>query len=199
MIEAACPYCLKILSNVPKRKFKCPYCAKDIYVRAKQALFESHLLSEEESQVVDWFNKLQGYGFTRDDFRRKKEELAKKFKIKPPLRDIIWGLFQEAIMKNADSYHFLSIINYEMAVFLDEEGKNPFHCLYESKKMQLLNYKGTQKVKIISINDRITCHSCKNLNGKIFAIEDALNGMPIPPKDCPFCRCRYVSADFEHI
>lgn len=193
-----CPYCNNTLPKIPKRKLKCPHCGKDIYIRSKQNLFDSQFLTEEAARTVDWFNKLLIYGFTQDDFFKKKDELAQKFKTAPPSADIIWGLFQEALIKNANDYHLLSVINYDMAIFLDEEGKNPFYCFHESKKMELMNYKqkGTQKIKILSINDSISCNSCKKLDGKTFLIDDALNSMPIPPKDCPFCRCRYITANF---
>lgn len=193
-----CPYCNNTLPKIPKRKAKCPYCKNDIHVRSEQDLFDSQLLTEKDARTVDWFNKLLIYGFRRDDFFRKKDELTQKFKTAPPSTDIIWGLFQEALLKNANDYHRLSVINYDMAIFLSEERKNPFYCLQESKKMELINYKqkGVQKIKILSINDSISCNSCKNLDGKTFLINDALNNMPIPPNDCPFCRCRYIAANF---
>lgn len=197
ILTAYCPHCRRSLEKPPSKKSKCPFCSKSIFVRKKQILFNSFFLTEQEAQAVDWFNQISVYGFTSEDFVKKQNELAKKFQHSPPPLDIIWGLFNLAIVKNCNDPSILSLINYQMAMFLDDEGKNPFECLYESKKMQLIHFKemGARKVKVLCIKDRSTCVYCEGVDGKIFPINTALELMPIPPKNCSFCRCRYLGAD----
>lgn len=134
-----------------------------------------------------------------EDYFRKEQELLGKFKKMPPLADIIWGLFNEAVVLKSNDLHVLSMIYFQMAEFLDEEGKDPYPCLHDHIKTQLLHdqQNGVKKVKIIAIMDRNTCSFCKELDGKTYLIDDALKKMPIPIKGCPFCRCRYVGADYE--
>lgn len=84
-----------------------------------------------------------------------------------------------------------------MALFVDEEGKNPFECLKLSAEMKLRCFKIYKytHVKILSIGG---CDSCKRLNGKAYTIDEAIEKMPIPNKNCSycfnkysFCRCAY--------
>ena len=181
MTQRLCPYCHKALKKNPKRKSKCPHCSQYIFVRSRQNLFTGSLLTEEQARAVDWFYITAGYGITKEIYFKKKMELSKKFAKESSYSDIIWGLFNDAIILNSDDYHILSMIYYQMAIFLEEEGKDPFPLLQDHIKMQLLGYqkKGAKKVKIMSIDDRITCDDCKKLDGKIMTVEEALKRMPI--------------------
>jgi len=88
-----------------------------------------------------------------------------------------------------------------MAQFLNKRGKDFFHLLQQSKKMELLYYKkmGMDEVEIIAC-----CPSCKKLEGKSIKIDDALKNMPLPYKNCTnilynkkrgFCTCIYSASN----
>lgn len=192
--EPICPSCKKTLNKRPTRKTRCPSCGNDIYVRSKPMVFSSTLLTKDESMAVDWLNKLEYHGIGQKDYIDKREELTKKFGRSPKPTDIIWKLYngriQEAI--KSGNLRLLKGLNWEMARFLYEEGKEFIGCLQESQKMHLMEYKQqrVEKVRIISGGG---CPACINII-KVLAIDVALKEMPIPVKDCTkgWCSCRYI-------
>ena len=197
-ISVTCPYCKSLLDKAPKRKKKCQHCNKNIYVRTKQDLFDSNLLTKEDAIAVDWIKSLE---VTKNEFLNKKAELEKKFNGNVKSTDVVWGLFNEHITKTTD-YHSLGMIYFNMALFLYEGGGEFFKELQESAKMDLMRYgQHTQKVKILATSE--SCKACKKQDQKVITIEDALKEMPIPCKDCTYelsgsgnlgwCRCTYVA------
>ena len=99
------------------------------------------------------------------------------------------------------------MIYYEMALFLNKEGKDCFSVLQQSAKMNLMKFKQAgvvEKVRILTVGED-SCKACRLLENKVFTIEEALEKMPIPCKECThklydekkgFCRCSYL-AEFE--
>lgn len=97
----------------------------------------------------------------------------------------------------------MSMIYYDMALFLNEEGKDYRLPLQQAAKMKLLSFKKEgviEKVEISSGGEG-TCEACNQLDGKIFPIEDALKKMPLPFEKCTnsmehgnpgFCMCMYL-------
>lgn len=206
--EPICPYCKKILNQRPKRKMKCPSCGNDIYVRSKPRVFSTTLLTKDESMAVDWFNKLEYQGIEQWDFINKREELTKKFGKSSNSTDIIWGLFNQLVLKANDPAS-LKLIYYEMALFLYQEGRDFFDVLQDSAKMRLVEYKQSgiiKKVKVTTVSD--SCAECQKLKNQIFTIDEALEKMPIPIRNCThqikdgqpgWCRCIYVAEfDFDN-
>jgi len=120
-------------------------------------------------------------------------------------RDEKWRRFNEKLeklMKENDLFG-LAITYYEMADFLNKEGKDNKHLRkigYQIKlKLQpkeLKSYTDSGvlgKVEILACKD--SCDACKNLNGKIFSIKEAELKNPIPVEDCIHkygCRCVYL-------
>jgi len=202
-LEPVCPYCRKVLDRKPQRKTKCPFCNNDIYVRPKQKLFSSTLLTKEDALAVDRLKYLENFGFKGNDFINKRRELSKKFGKEAKSTDVIWGLFNELILKTED-LHSLKMIYYEMALFLNKEGKDCFTVLQQSAKMELMKFKQEgfiKKVRILTAGED-SCEACQRLGNKVITIEEALEKIPIPCKDCTrklydekrgFCRCCYVA------
>jgi hypothetical protein len=147
-----------------------------------------------------WLNILYSYGINEKDISNTSQQLFKKFGKEPNDNDIIWSLFNQVVLKTRD-YQTLKMIYYEMALFLNEEGKDFFHVLQQSKRMELIVYKqrGVKKVEILAASN--SCEHCQKLNGKILTINEALEEMFIPCEECThiisvahrgFCRCCYV-------
>jgi len=201
--EVVCPYCKKVLEQKPQRKKKCPFCNNDIYVRSKQNIFSSTLLTKEDAMAVDWLKNLQNFGIKDNDFINKRRVLSKKFGKEAKSTDVIWGLFNELILKTKD-LHSLKMIYYEMALFLNQEGKDCFSVLQQSAKMELMEFKQEgfiKKVRILTAGED-SCEACRRLENKVFTIEEALEKMPIPCNECThklydekrgFCRCCYLA------
>ena len=190
-----CPYCQNILEKKPSRKTSCPFCKKHIYIKS------SKLVTEEEAKAIE-----QKWKFTHDlaklkisekEYDDHKAKLAKKFGFEPIFFDVAWDLLNARALRLAKSRNFnnLGILYYEMARFLNEEGKDFFHVLKQSKEMELEHLKtmGVKKVEIMCGPG--ACPSCLKLDKKILAIDEALKIMPVPNKDCTnvlydnFCRC----------
>jgi len=197
--EATCPYCNKILEQIPQRKKQCSFCKKYIYVRNRK------LVTEDDAKKFDWLKRLGEYGVVEQDFEVTKAQLSEKFKEEPSDQDIFWSLFHQLIKKNRNDLQTLKMIYYEMALFLNESGKDYFTALQLSHKMDLMYYKKRgiiNKVKIITCGTG-SCEQCQLLQDKIYSIEEALEKMPVPNKNCTkimfdknrgFCKCCYVAS-----
>ncbi|MCX6662578.1 MAG: hypothetical protein NTY91_08540 [Euryarchaeota archaeon] len=153
---------------------------------------------------IDWLKILGGYGVVEQDFEIAKVQLTEKFKQEPGNQDILLSLFQQLIEKNKNDMQKLKMIYYEMALFRNEQGKDCSTELQLSHKMQLMMYKkvGIKMVKILTCGTG-ACEQCRKLQNKSYTIIEALEKMPIPPKNCTnkmydnyqgFCRCCYVAS-----
>ncbi len=156
------------------------------------------------TEKIDWLKILGGYGVVKQDFDIAKAQLSEKFKQEPSNQDILLSLFHQLIAKNKNDLHKLKMIYYEMALFLNEQGKECTTELQLSHKMQLMMYKkvGIKMVKVLTCGTG-ACGQCRLLQDKSYTITEALEKMPIPPKNCAtkmydenqgFCRCCYVAS-----
>ena len=207
--EPTCPYCSEVLDETPQRKKKCPSCGRYIFVRSGQDLFPSTLLTEQDARVVDHFHTLKGTGTfdVRDaDFLRERDELAQRFGRQPTSGDVLWSLYNrlahDFVTSGAAPPAFLYFL---MAHYLYEDGRDFFHLLQQSRRMELAHYKQlgfVEKVQIWTGRDA-SCEACRTLHGRVLTLEDALEQMPVPCKDCTFdfrgtgqpgwCRCSYLT------
>ncbi len=148
-----------------------------------------------------WMKQLELYGLSDKDFDLMKSKLTVKFNKEPSNYDVIWGLFQELTIKTTNPQD-LKGLYYEKAIFLHEEGRDCFNQLRESVRCELMDVKQqglANKVEILSAGG---CNACKKQSGLVFTINEALEKMPIPCKDCTFklrkfykkyfCRCEYI-------
>jgi len=202
---AQCPYCGVQLPKKPQRKTKCKSCGKYMFVRKHPKTNKRKIMTEDKVKETEYLWKVMELGFSLDDhsgdYTEMKAGLSKKFGRAAHASDVIWGLYNNLILQTKD-LHNLKMIYYEMALFLDSEGKNPHTMLQQASKMELINYKnqGVKKVEILATAN--SCPSCQQFNGKIYATDKALKEMPIPNEDCTtkmngehgFCRCCYVPA-----
>jgi hypothetical protein len=216
-VGAVCPYCKQNLSKRPKRKTKCPHCGEYVFVRTSPSGNGSKVLvTDDEAEQIDlewqrihsrkkWMQSLAQYGISDADFDRHKKSLGERFRQEPRDSDVVWSLFHEALdasMKSGDLRE-LKMLYFEMALFAYEEGRDFFHLLEQSRKMELTEFKKggyVEKVSIITAGDA-SCEACQKLAGRVFTVDEALEQMPIPCEDCTFdfrgrgqpgwCRCLY--------
>jgi hypothetical protein len=211
--EPICPYCQGILTDRPKRKKKCPLCGNLIYVRTSPSTRKRRLVTKDEASRIDeewnrlsfrkeWLGRLQQFGVTEEDFDIRKRQLAEKLGKNVRDRDVIWSLFNTSVTKIRD-YGLRRALYYSMALFVDEEVRDPFPLLQESAKMELmmLGRRGRRRrVQILTAREK-SCDACRRLEGQRITIEQALETMPIPNTNCgfhlsneqlSFCRCSYV-------
>ena len=210
--KPVCPHCKGILTDKPTKKKKCSLCKKDIYVRTSPITKEKILVTESEAKKIDsdwesqglanrWKSNLKQFGVTDKDYEQYKNELEAKFKHTPNDRDTIWSIFNKLLLIKHDNLHELKMLYYDMALFLNEEGKDFFKILQQAgimelKQMQKDGY--VEKVKILATPD--SCSACRKQDGKVLTITDALKELPVPCNECShimdngkrgFCRCLY--------
>ena len=60
----------------------------------------------------------------------------------------------------------------------------------ELRDMQKLDIK---QVEVLTSGDERVCAGCRALEGKKFAVAEALESMPLPGDQCEMCRCVYLA------
>lgn len=173
-----------------------------IYVRKGRLLTKEELEKHEEKLMRAWQEEktrtyLGRLGLSLEAFNKRRKEMIKSGISEPNDIDIIMSLFNEQVATEKD-YGKLSSSYYELALILEEEGREYFHVLKLSSIMRLkeLRKQGWKEVEILSCG---CCSYCESLNGKRLTIEQALKELPIPHRDCPhentvFCTCSYEPA-----
>jgi len=202
-----CPYCSAPLEKVPQRKTKCPSCGRHIYVRTRPSDGQQILATEDMVKQIDsewavlsqqrkYERVLRNSGIDDRECDIAKKELTKKFGELPTPRDIVWKVLNNhvATAMGHKDWHNMKMLYFEQARILYEEGGSFFPILQETRRCELQNYQsqGLKRVEILAGS----CEKCRPLNGKVFTIEEALDTMPIPVKECEnengWCRCTYT-------
>jgi hypothetical protein len=207
-----CPYCGETLEQKPQRKKKCPFCSNTIYVRSGKLVTEKQAneidKEREEEREKGYIEDLcERFAFSAEEYQKREQELSGKMGgAKPNQVDVVLSLFNEGIVKR--KYAKTGIPYYDVALFLNENNKECFHILQQAIKMELKGYQKQEFVTHVGITSSKGCALCEKLDGKIMTVEEALETMPIPNKDCTFhlydekrgfCRCSYYPEAKEFI
>jgi len=201
----SCPYCKVKLSTIPLHKTICPSCKEPIYIKGDVETGAKILVTKSEAKKIELDNKkirlvTSDIRFTKEYlFKRKNESKKAGFEIS--IGDVIWGLYNERVAKNIENYQEVHMLYYQMALFLNIEGKDFSNALHESKKWELMDFKRNGLIKNIKISTVSGCESCSQLSKRTFLLDDAIKLMPLPNKNCTyildggrpgFCRCYYI-------
>jgi len=118
-------------------------------------------------------------------------------------RDEKWKRFNKKLerLMYENNHWELVTTYYEMASFLEEEGKNGNRLRelgYQTKiKLHdddLDRFKGTDKVEIITCKEN-SCEACRSLDGRVFLVKETRERRILPVKGCTHkygCRCCYA-------
>ena len=104
-----CPYCFKKLSKIIKRKTKCKFCKKPIYVRTRPSDMKKILIKETEIKKVEiewinyivdsyWFKELEKLGTKKENVIQMYYNLKERFGTTPLIADVMWGIFNKAYL-----------------------------------------------------------------------------------------------------
>jgi hypothetical protein len=200
--EPRCPYCHARLDTAPKAKKMCPSCGKFIFVRTRPSDRQRVLMTEQEAKNIGrlpyWKTILSSFGVDEKEYLEIVGELNRRFGRSPSVGDIVWAASNkklEEAMKRGD-WHQMEMIYYNQALFLCAESREFFDVLQEAAKCRLRYYGQSKvgRVEIMTLQD--SCDKCKTWGSKQISIEEALNSLPIPVKDCGngFCRCHYLAS-----
>ena len=213
--QAVCPYCGTTLQKRPERKKKCPSCSNFIFVKTLPTSREKVLVTESQAEEIEkqwsalyerkkWLETFSSHGLSEADYEKEKSRLSAELGREAKDREVAWALFSK-LLRSTTNLHSLKMINYEMALFVEEESGDFRPFLEKAAEMELLNYRQSgvvKKVQILSAGIGNSCEACRKQDGKVFTIEEALRLMPIPYKDCArtllgeregFCRCAYTA------
>jgi len=201
LLKSTCPYCGKILEKIPKRKSPCPNCRNIIFIRNKK------MVTERKAIMQDFIKSNEYYGANELEYLQLENDLKNKSGFDPNSNDVVWSYYNNLILRNmkSENYSNLKMLYYSMALMLNQEKKEFFNLLQESRKMELMEYKKhdfIKKVKISTAGKGNACDICMLQDNATYTLEEALEKMPIPNKDCAhilydekrgFCRCIYIS------
>lgn len=202
-----CPYCKVTLEPIPKRSTKCKSCQNHIHLlkgpRTKKQLFLSdntkNIINTEkeklrqEKYIVEVFKR---FGGGESEFINLKKDTKNQLNTISDYHDFNWMAFNHLLERHCEDFHTLSMIYYEMAIYLSKKGEDFTNVLSLSKQNQLLQKKKQGVEKIVILNsDNNSCPECKKINNKVLDIDNALNAQILPCKTCAhnggFCRCYY--------
>jgi hypothetical protein len=188
-----CPSCGQELHLDPQRRGKCKACG-EAFILNKNGRLYGPLVTETQARVESWFNELEYHTGGVQGFRRMEAELTERFGFRPPPTDVIWGLFQEAVLQGVTGLHF------SMARFLVEEGKDPATSLKAHAKERLMELAQPSDLTTdeVEVQGGGCCAECEKLDGKILPVSEALRTNPLPNPACThtesgfqFCTCAY--------
>ena len=88
----------------------------------------------------------------------------------------------------------IKLVYYELAMFMQREGRDTFRYIHESLKSELAQTQGKtfDRVEIISAAD--ACEECKSRAGEIYPLANILDKSVVPHAACTRtpCRCTYA-------
>jgi hypothetical protein len=191
LTDITCPYC-----GVQLKKPKggtCKNCQQFIFSREHPIDHKWGLVTQREARYID-----RAKYFLKDPklYQKIVTNLKSRFGKQPDETDVIWSYLCACIQEKMEAldWHSMKDIYYQQALILYEDGRDPFAILQANAVCDLHNWKHSgliKKVKIIATKD--SCQYCLALNGKTISLDEALEVMPIPVKDCGrgFCQCCY--------
>lgn len=151
----------------------------------------------QDTEINYYVKHLGRFGLTKEEFEQGKNPY-----------DVAWNFCNQQIMQLSQKmqWHELSSLYYTMAIMSDETNRrSPIELLKQSAYWKLINHREQFKNTGLEYHAKISaapdsCNACKSQDGQIFTIEQALEIMPIPHKDCSFqlfdhpgfCRCQYL-------
>lgn len=187
-----CPYCQSEVRPAPKRKKKCPSCAKPIIVRTRQGLFPTPFLTEDQAFAVDHFAKIADYGLREPAFFAVVKRQERKTGTSD-VRAAVWELAESLTHASHDletrkmaCFHLMW-----MAFHMERDWVRP---AIEMNQLELDDI--SRSFRRVTILGTACCSTCERDDGLKLSIKKARQTNHLPHVDCedPPCRCCY-SAD----
>jgi hypothetical protein len=151
--------------------------------------------------INDTINFLNRMYIDNENIKSIKKQLHIKLNHDPTQYEVLLTALNDLIVRliEKELYDYASVAYYEMALLLNGLNRNAFLILQQSVKAQLFDYRqqGIKKVIILAG----ICDKCKELDQKVFTIEQAIKDMPLPCRKCStklsdgknsFCKCLYA-------
>lgn len=214
-----CPECGSLIEATPRKRRKCPTCGTPLYSLQSHGVFASRYLSAGQRRVIQLAKRIDGFypglldptNVSSLDVIRASKSAADPW---PSLRSAVecgddplsalrafCSNFQRTIPD-----HILPSWLWQMAYM---PWKDPLTTRREMHRVQLRREQRSGVLKSASIvtQGRSACPACAQWEGITFAIEEALDLMPLPHPDCSYVptalgvdlahryRCSYAFSD----
>ncbi len=214
-LRPTCPYCHEALPAKPMPYSPCPHCRETILVRTNQDLYDSTLLTREQSEEFDRIDAIvrlfKPFGIRTRDYITLKEKLRSEMELDRDATDseITWQFFHEAARRiaagggdpsvggvtsgggdaTAESRQRLAELYLLQAHFVHAQGKDhrPIQQKWARTVLQAFKADGVTHVRLQGLPD--DCLPSRRLHGQTLPIDDALADPPLP---CPDCNHRLI-------
>jgi hypothetical protein len=137
----------------------------------------------------------EAIGLAESDFLRAEADLARESGFAPSPVDTFWGLANQQVQNAmlAQDWHEVSMVYWQMAIHLYEEGRDYQGLRHLSNDAKVMHYMSNQywSNERVSVEASSCCDHCAALDGRVFSFEEALALSPLPPEDCTreWCHC----------
>ena len=149
---------------------------------------------------------------SRIDFEEERARLSQSYGFTADPCDTVYALMNRQVTWSMQVVNFdqLKMLYFQMALFVYEEGKDPFKLKQASIRSELHNWiqlaergvfdRNRTRVTVITCR-AASCEECQKLGDATFSLHEALERMPIPVRACTYkldqtnpygwCRCVY--------
>jgi DNA-directed RNA polymerase subunit RPC12/RpoP len=198
-LRPACPYCHKSLDAKPAPYSPCPHCRQTILVRTNQDLYDSTLLTREQSDEFDRIEAIvrpfKNFGIRTRDYLAMKDKLRDEMELDRDATDseIVWQFFHEAARRTSDPARLADLYLLQ-ARFVHAQGKDhrPFQHKWARTVLQNLKAQGATHVRLEGLPDQ--CLPSRRLHGTVVPIDEAVARPPIP---CPDCNHKLIANEMK--
>lgn len=190
-LRPTCPYCGQALESKPASYSPCPHCRKTILVRTNQDLFDTTLLTREQSDEFDRIEAtiriLKPFEIRARDYVAFKRSLGEKMELErePTDEEIVWQLFHEAARRipATDKARLADLFELQ-ARFVHAQGKDhwPLQQKAARFRLQAMQAAGVAHVRLQGLPD--VCLPSRRLHGQVLPISEAMTQLPLPCGDC---------------
>ncbi len=162
----ACPYCGVIQEPPPARRRKCRDCGQVIHVRTDREERKKYLLTAEGAEHWAAMDARLARERRNEEWRRLSEMVR--------------------VAMQAGDLQSLRLAYQQQASILFVEGRPHLHVAQLARRTELMHLLDLDvaEVKVMTAQDERVCAHCQSLDGKVFAIQEALQEMPIPGPCC---------------
>lgn len=218
--KATCPYCSHELEKFPARKQKCPSCGKEFVVRTHYLSKQKMVLTDKDAvkydaekekyytdkSLIDGLKLNINVDKNAVDrlVEKTREELTKKFGQPAALGDVAWGVANRMIADAArkGDLGLINMIQFQMALYLHNSGKDCNHIRVASFDTELQNYKKSRVTAGVGISAANCCEQCKHLDGQTYMLDEVIKQKVLPCRECTnklnpkaptgWCVCCYI-------
>ena len=191
-VEVACPNCGETLESKPISRTVCVHCERIIHLRARQTIFHSGLVGEDDVDAIDFLERIEPFAIDEKQCQDRMHDRS--------LAEAIWQLCEERL-EQLPIPRQANLLK-EMGEYLRWQGKDatPLRRRAEGTNLLAMKEKGVLRVKIVARSNS-ACRACQEVAGSTLEIERALHELPLPVQSCTgptACRCVY-SAEADEL